>query len=252
MNIQFDIDRQEAQRYALVIEVDGGRFAFSLYAPDEGVEWFRYAFPTEEDGFSQFREAFFEYTFFSYPFRKTRIVNRTPIFTCIPKLLFEEKDKEAYMRFAFAEEEGLILHQTQAEPEMTILHALPEEVHGFLRRSFPEAVVVHHTVALIHWCQLKGEGTDANRMYIFRRPEGMDVLCFSHRQLLLSNYFRCESTEDAVYYILYVYKQLRFNQLKDHLCLIEAEKELSRKLSNYVQHIVRYADREREIQAAEI
>jgi hypothetical protein len=242
------IERKEAERYALAIEVADGRFAFSLHAPDEREEWFRYCFPKEEDGFSQFREAFFEHAFFSYSFRKIKIVNRTAVFTCVPNLLFEEKDKQAYMRFAFSDGVETVLHQTLSEPEMTILHALPEEVYGFLLRSFPEACVVHHTAALIGWCQTKGQETDANRMFVFRRPEGMDVLCFSRRQLLLSNHFRCKSAEEVVYYALYVYKQLRFNQLKDPICLVEAEETLSGKLNHYVQNVVRYEDREWKIQ----
>jgi hypothetical protein len=249
------IDPQNAGQYALTIEIANRQFSISLHAPENGSERFFHHFPEKGggEGFSRFREAFFERPFFNYPFRKIKIVNRTPTFTFVPNLLFEEKEKESYMQFLFAESEDKVLAQTLLEPEITILHALPEAVYGFLRRSFPEASIVHHAAAQITWGQsAENQGENANRMFIFRQPEGMDVVCFSHQQLLLSNYFECRSTEDALYYILYAYKQLRFNQKTDPIHLLEAEDELAENLKIYIQNVSHHENREWKIQESAI
>jgi hypothetical protein len=179
-------------------------------------------------------------------------VNHSPVFTCVPNLLFEEKDAEAYLQFSFTSPHGKILHQTLSNPNMTILHTLPEDIYGFLQRSFPEAAPVHHTAALIAWCQEKGQCLNANRMFIFRTSTGITVLCFSRQQLLLSNYFHCESVEDAVYYSLYVYKQLKFNQSKDFIYLSEAEEKLQETLKKYVQNVVPCENNQWEIQESAV
>ncbi|GHV58395.1 hypothetical protein FACS1894182_10500 [Bacteroidia bacterium] len=234
------IDLSRSEQYVLILEVHPEQFAFSLHHPDNETEAFYYLFPVHRtlDACSQFQEAFFNHVFFTYPFRKILIVNHTPVFTYVPNLLFEEKDKAAYIQFLFPAAGGKILHQTLMTPAMTIIHTLPEDIYRFFQRSFPEAVIVHHTAAPIAWCQEKGQIIDANRMILFRQPHGIDILCFSRQQLLLSNYFHCDSTDDAVYYALYIYKQLKFNQLKDYIYLMEAEKGLQERLSKYIQNVV--------------
>ncbi|MDR0540948.1 MAG: DUF3822 family protein [Dysgonamonadaceae bacterium] len=254
MKIQLpeNIDPNRFGQYVLILEVHPERFAFFLYHPDNETEQFYCRFPVDQrlSAFAQFQEAFFNHVFFTSSFRKILIVNRTPVFTYVPNLLFEEKHKEAYMQFLFTTVHGKILHQTLSD--MTILHVVPEDIYGFLQRSFPEAPVVHHTAAPIAWCKEKGEAIDADRMIIFRQPDGADILCFSRQQMLLSNYFRCQSTEDVVYYALYIFKQLKFNQLKDFIYLVEAEEELRERLNKYIQNVVPCEDSQWKIQKSAI
>ena len=244
IQISKNIDLNCPEQYVLVIEVHTEQFSFFLYNPDNPIERFFYRLPVEERNniLLQVREVFFDHAFLSYPFRKVLIVNRTPVFTYIPNLLFEEKDKAAYMRFLFTSVSGRILHQTLLKPEITILHAIPDDLYSFLQRSFSEAAIVHHTAATIAWCQQKCPLVNGNRMIIYRQANGMDVLCFSRQQLLLSNHFDCQSTDDAVYYALYIYKQLKFSQLKDYVFLAGAEDELQEKVKKYIQHVVPVKD----------
>ena len=235
-----NIDLNRSGQYILVLEVQTEAFSFFLYNPDHPTEHFFYRFPVDKrfDAFSQFQEAFFDQALFTHSFRKIFILNRTPQFTYIPNILFKEENKQAYMQFLFTSINGRILHQTLSKPEMTVLHTLPEDVYGFLRRSFPEAPIVHYTAAAIAWCQEKEQWTDGNRMVIYRQPDGVNILCFSRQQLLLCNHFPCQSPEDAVYYAIYTYKQLNFSQLTDFIYLVQAEGELQEKLSKYIQNVI--------------
>jgi hypothetical protein len=247
MKIQFSksIDLSRSEQYVLIIEVHEEYFSFFLYNPENQTERFFYRIQVDDklsNTLSLLKEVFFDHSFFSYHFRKTLILNRTQVFTYIPNMLFEEKNKDAYMHFLFTNVSGKILHQTLSRPEITILHALPEDLYGFLQRSFPEASIVHHSAATIAWCQDKCPLVDGNRMIIYRQPDGMDVLCFSRQQLLLSNHFRYETADDAVYYALYIYKQLKFSQLKDFIYLAGAEEELQENLKKYIQNVVSVKD----------
>ncbi|MDR2682269.1 MAG: DUF3822 family protein [Dysgonamonadaceae bacterium] len=241
MEIQLpeNMDWSRPGQYLLVLDVSAEQFSFRIYDAADEEERFAYRLTGDasSDAFSQFREAFFAHDFFTYPFRTIRIVNHTPVFTCVPNLLFEEKDKEAYLQFLFADASGQFLHQTLLNPEMTIVHNLPDEVYGFLQRSCPEASIEHYTTAFIEWCQAMDLPAPGNRMFLFGEKGGIHVLGFSHRQLLLSNYFRCESADEAVYYALYLFKQLKFNQLKDYVYLVKTEKALEDAVGKYVQNV---------------
>ena len=238
--ISENIDLSRPEQYVFILEVHAERFSFFLYNPDNPIERFYYRLPLSKrsDAFSQFQEIFFDHKFFDFSFRKKLILNHTPVFTYIPNLLFEEENKEAYMHFLFMPASGKILHQTLLKPEITILHIIPENLYGFLHRSFPDVSIVHHTSATIAWCQERCPLVDGNRMIIYRQPDGIDVLCFSRQQLLLSNHFHCESIDDAVYYALFVFKQLKFSQLKDYAYLAGGENILKERLKYYIQNVV--------------
>jgi hypothetical protein len=240
LQISKNIDLSYPEQYVLVIEVHAEYFSFFIYNPDNPPERCFFRFNVDEPSciLSQFQELFFDHDFFSYPFRKTLILNRTPVFTYIPNALFEEKNKEAYLQFLFVNVEGIILHQTLFRPEITILHTMPNELHNFLQRSFPEASIVHYTAATIAWSQGKGLLTNGNRMVIYCRPNGIDVLCFSRQQLLLANHFRLQTRDDAVYYVLYIYKQLKFSQLKDCIYITGEDETMLQALKKYVKNVI--------------
>jgi hypothetical protein len=242
MEIQIpeNIDLSRSEQYILAIEVRQEQFAFSLYHPDEKQEYFYYRIPVEkpEDAFSGFRNAFFDNTFFTLSFKKTIIINYTPVFTYIPNPVFDEKDKEAYLHFLFTDVTGKILCQTLHNPDITILHALPEEIYSFLQRSFTDAQIIHQTAALMAYFQQREAGVTGNRMIIRHQGKEMDVLCFSQNNLVLSNHFGCPQENDAVYYVLYIWKQLKFNQLSDFIYLADENGDLQQKLKKYIRHLI--------------
>jgi hypothetical protein len=249
------VDLASSRQYALLLDVYAAGYSFSLHKPDEeGHESYRYRFPSGDRTkvFNQFREAFFSHPVFSYPFREIRIVNRTPVFTSVPNFLYEEKDAAAYLQLTFMHFEGQILCQQLEDPAMTLLHVMPAKEYGFLVRSFPGAVIAHHSAGLIAWSQEQSFGEAANRMFLFRGSEGIDLLYFSHQQLMMNNYFHCQSLEDALYYALYVSKQLKFDSRKDCVFLVDAEDELQARLRKYIQNVVTCEDNQWDIQESSI
>jgi len=239
IRVSENINLSRPEQYVFIIEVCAEQFSFFLYNPDNPTERFCCQIPVDKSStLSQFQGIFFDNDFFACPFRKIFIVNHTPVFTYIPNALFEEKNKDDYMRFLFTTMSGKILHQTLSNPEITILHTIAEDLYDFLQRSFPTATIMHHTAATIACCQKKTQLADGNRMVIYPQSDGVDVLCFSRGNLLLSNHFDCQSVEDAVYYALYTYKQLKFSQSNDFVYLVKGEKELQEKLRKYIRNVV--------------
>ena len=68
----------------------------------------------------------------------------------------------------------------------------------------------------------------------------MEVFCFDKGNLLLINSFPCKQTTDRVYYLLYIWQQLNYNQEKDELHLtgkLEDKEELLKELRNYLRQV---------------
>ncbi|GHT01573.1 hypothetical protein FACS189421_14220 [Bacteroidia bacterium] len=241
MEIQLpeNIDLSHSERYLLAIDVRQDQFAFFLYCPDESRDYFYYRIPVEQPAgaFLSFRNAFFDNSFFTLPFKKTIIINSTPLFTYVPNLIFEEKDKEEYLRFLCTAVDGKILCQTLPSLELSILHEMPEEIYGFFQRSFTDVRMIHRTAVLMDYF-LNRESAVGNRMFIHHQGKELDILCFSNDKLLLGNHFHCSQSKEAVYYILYIWKQLKFNQLKDTLHIAGEAEDLQEKMGKYIRTIV--------------
>jgi hypothetical protein len=240
LQISENINLNCPEQYILTIEIHPEQFLFSLCNPVKDAEYFYYRIPKEKqsDAFSCFRDVFFDNDFFTLPFKKVFLINYTPVFTYVPTILFEEKDKSEYMDFLFTSITGKILCQTLSNPDITILHEMTEEVYEFFLRTFVDSQIVHYTAPLITYFQDKEEKTNSNRLIVNRQEQGVDILCFSGDNFLLCNHFICSQIEDAVYYSLFIWKQLKFDQLNDFIYIVGDEKELADQLGMYVHNII--------------
>ena len=233
------IDLTHPELYRLAIETHPEQFSFFIYPITEYSEGFFYRIPKENqpDGFACFTDFFFENTFLALPFNQVQVLNYTLVFTSVPAILFDEKDKNEYMKFLYVENIGKILHHSIQIADMVLLHEMPEEIYRFFQRSFSSVRFLHHTAPLIARFYDKGDFVDGNRMVINRKKQGMDILCFSHDRLLMCNHFQYSNLNEALYYVLFIWKQLKFNQLKDFVFVAEEHSELSDLLKQYIHQV---------------
>jgi len=242
INFPENINLAHPERYILTIYIHPEKFSFSLYNPVDDGSYFYYEIENgQTDAFSAFKEMLFENEWFSLPFRRVYIINNTSAFTYIPTLIYRDKDKKDYMKFLFSENNGRILSHSLQIAEVTILHQLPENIYEFFQRSFVNAEFIHHTASLIAYFQERSKTVNANKMIVNKNGNGLDILCFSRGKFLLGNHFTCNRPEDALYYILFTWKQLDFNQQEDFIYLagdISSKKELLEKLKLYIHNII--------------
>ena len=246
MRIIFPKDRdiKHPDRSILAIYTGSEHFSFSLFDPREAGSYFYRELSDENhaDAFSIFKEAFFNHDFFSLPFRKVWILNRTPIFTYIPNSIYSSKTREDFLDFLFSERQGVTLNNTISSMGISILYQLPEEIHQFMVRSFTKPTFIHYSAPLLIYFGEKVKKANIHRMVVNLQERGVDIFCFSGGKFLLGNYFPCTTLSEALYYILFTWKQLQFNQLHDYLHITGNSifrEELTNKLMPYLQHIYR-------------
>jgi hypothetical protein len=77
-------------------------------------------------------------------------------------------------------------------------------------------------------------------MVINVHEKGIDIFCFSRKSFILGNHFPCEKFQDAIYYILYTWKQLKLNRFADSLYVTgerHQNKEFLERLRLYIQQV---------------
>ena len=244
MNSIFPGERniKHPDRSILTIYTDPEQFSFSLYDPKEaGSYFYKELFgENQTDAFSVFKDAFFDNTFFSLPFRKVWIMNRTPIFTFIPNILYSDNSKEDFLDFLFSERQGITLSHPISYSGVNVLYQLPEDIYLFMLRSFSKPAFIHYSAPLISYFWEKVKKANVRRMVVNLQKKGLDIFCFSDESFLLGNYFPCSGLSEAFYYILFTWKQLKFNQSTDYLHITGNtvfREELIYKLAPYLRHI---------------
>ena len=113
-----------------------------------------------------------------------------------------------------------------------------EDIYNFLHRSFVNGQIIHYTSPVIEFLHLnKSHSFQTRCMVVNKQPGGIDIFCFAENRLLLANYFQCPSPDDAVYYILFIWKQLKFDQLRDFLYITNHATSLLGVLEKYIRYV---------------
>ena len=242
IDIPDNINLKIPGRYILTVYVHPEKFSFSLHCPDDPESYFFYKINSTEqtDAFSLFKDLFFENDFFNYSFQKTCVLVFSPLFTYIPNKIYSDKYKEDFIKFVFSENEEGFLDYSISSPNISVLYTFSEEAYDFFIRSFNEPVFIHYSLPMIAYFYSKNTKHKKQRMIINAHKKGIDIFCFSKNSFLFGNHFPCDKFEDALYYILYTWKQLKMNRFTDSLCVTgerNQNEELLKKLQLYIQHV---------------
>ena len=226
----------------LTIYLSSEKISFSLYEPGKKGSFFYNELTPENhtDPFSIFKDTFFDHAFFYLPFKKVWVMSCTPVFTFVPDLVYKEDLREDFMHFMFPENRGITLNHSIPSLGINVLYRLSTDVYSFMLRSFNEPEFIHYSSPLITYFLEKVKTSDISRMVVNLKEKGLDIFCFSGKTFLLGNYFPCNDLAEAVYYILFTWKQLQFNQLKDYLHIAgnaAFKDELINKLTPYLDNI---------------
>lgn len=242
IDIPDNINLRIPGRYILTVYVHPEKFSFSFHCPDDPESYFFYKVDSTEqtDAFSVFKDLFFENDFFMYPFQKTCILVFSPLFTYIPEAIYSDKYKEDFIKFIFSEKEGKMLDHSISFAKLRVLYSIPEDIYDFFIRSFNEPEFIHYSAPLILYFYSPDTKQKNRQMIVNVHEKGIDLLCFSGKLFLLGNHFPCEKYQDAIYYILYTWKQLKMDRFADSLYVTGERwqnEELVKELRLYIQHV---------------
>lgn len=219
------IDFSKSKQYTLSIRLSTDGFSFSIYNPihDDPLSVIEKEIDTSLSLTANLKAVFQESDFLSYSYKRINIMMAGKRFTIVPFDLFEEEQAELlfYHNHPKRENETVIFNILKKN-NIAIIFGIDKSAHSFLSTQYPEARFYSQSTPLIEYFSVKSRLGNSKKMYASVRKEGIDVYCFERGHLLLANSFECKQTEDRIYYLLYVWKQLEFNQERDELHLTGA------------------------------
>jgi len=234
-------DPERSERYVLNLRISLKGCSFALYDPlsDGSYHYQEVAYNRKLTPIANLKEFFFDNSFLSLSYKKLQVITYSSLFTCVPSVLYEEKDKEKITAFNFSEKPDKIVTQSLPQSKIQLIYGVNPEVYDFLHRSLSNPQFIHHCSPLISYFQGRSRMGNVKKMIVNPQEDSVDVLCFSQSELLLINNFSCKDEEDMIYYILYIWKHLQLNQLGDHLMITgkkNSREILMERLKPYINH----------------
>lgn len=224
------IDFSKSNQYTLSIRLCTDGFSFTIYNPihDSSISFLEKEIEPSLSFTANLKQIFRESEFLTYSYKRVNIMMASKRFTMIPLELFEDEQTEMlFYHNHLKRENEIICYNILKKNNIVVIFGMDKSAHVFLSERFPEARFYSHTSPLIEYFSIKSRLGNSKKMYASLRSDSIDLYCYERGQLLLANSFECHQTADQVYYLLYVWKQLGFNQERDelHLSGILAHKE---------------------------
>lgn len=144
-------------------------------------------------------------------YKSIEILYSTGIFTFVPTAFYGEKDSAAIINFNHSLEKGFVIRKTYFQRTGAwCIFAMPENLSEYLENIFPSGIIRHNLFPLVE-VGLKGNLNYPSRQQVhlnFLR-DYFEIAIISGPKLLQCNVFNYQTERDILYYVLYVFDQLK-------------------------------------------
>ena len=213
----------KAEQSILSIRLSTGGIAYAVTTPSSSEdlpEWKELPVDTSVSLTANLKRSFEEHEWLTAPFQRVNILTVGSRFIFIPTDVFnrEEADIYFYHNFPMQNNENILCNIFRKH-QFVVAFGMDKSAYDFLQRQYPDAHFYSHISPLIDYFSARCQHEETNRLYVNIRKEAMDVFSFKNNRLYAANSFRCNNNADRLYYLLYFWKTLDFEQEQDELHL---------------------------------
>ncbi len=186
----------------------------------------------------QLKDIFKKDEFLSRKYKSSSYLFITDKSTLVPSPLFnKEKIKEYLMFNQPLEEHDKIFYNVIKNAGFYTVYSIPVNICEILDKQFPEIKSCHQSVPFIEQILLKNQpGGFDHSTFIHITPGIFDIAVSRSKKLMLYNQFRYRNENDFIYFVLYIFEQLKLNPEKT-LLLLSGE---ITKTSKYYESVKKY------------
>lgn len=230
--------------YTLSIRLSTDGFSFSVFNPTEGNGANTVHDHAVDESLSltaNLKQAFRSVECLSQPYRRVNVLMTGKRFTFVPLELFDDEQAETLFYFNHPKRENEsvrynILHRSN----IVVLFGMDKSACRFLCEQHPDARFYAQATPLIEYFCTKSRLGNNRKLYAHLRRDAADLYAYDRGRLLLANTFECSTVADRLYYLLYLWKRLDFEQERDelHLTGYLADKErLLPELRKFIRNV---------------
>lgn len=215
-------DFNKSEQYTLSIRLSTDGFSFSVFNPltEDSLSFYDREVDETLSLTANLKHAFREVEWLSRPYRRVNVLMADKRFTCIPLEFFEDEQTETVFYHNHPKRENeLIQYNILQKNNVVVLFGMDKSACAFLREQHPDVKFYSQSSPLIEFFTSKSRLGNSRKIYAHLRKKTLEIYSFERGHLLLSNSFECGSTADCIYYLLYIWEKLGFEQERDELHL---------------------------------
>lgn len=232
------------QDVALRLTIQTGRdsLLFAVGAPKSDERYVVETY-TNNQGISlaaNLREAFNTSELLQSGYQKVLVLTDSPTLL-VPINEYVESDAETLFNHAFTGMKGSVVEASVVHwANCVALIGVNKDLHTVVCDHFKEKQFIPIGQPVWHQAFQHCFTGNRNKLYAHFYGERMEIFCFSHNRFRFYNQFPSEHAHDALYYMLYAWKQLAFDEENDELHLMGTHQHstwLKEKLSQYLRRV---------------
>lgn len=159
----------------------------------------------------------------------------------VPIEQFEEPLIETLFNHSFPakdEEKRIVLYNVLPALNTVCIYAINKDLHKVLNDRFERVQFIQAMTPVWHYLHQRSFTGHRNKLYGYFHEKQLDIFSFQQNRFKFANSFEAAHLSDALYFLLYVWKQLRLDAHYDEIHLvgdIPDRDALLQELKRYVQ-----------------
>lgn len=178
-------------------------------------------------------------TVFSDEFDAVNVIHQNELATLIPQELYDDNHKADYLKFnAKILKTDYITHDTIAVNDSVNVYIPYVNINNYIFETFGEFVYKHASTVFIG--AIFQKASDKPKVYLNVNKSTIETVVVDNGKLQLFNVFEYYSKEDFIYYVLFVFEQLKLDVETTKVELsgnVVKDDELYDILYTYVRHV---------------
>ena len=203
----------------LVIRISRGRLSFSV-ADGSDVEFEDYALNSSISMAANLREALRTLPLLEESFERVLVMVDTPTLM-VPTNEFNEAESDTLYHHAFTDmNQQQVMYTVLPDLNAVVLFSVQKDLRGVIDNTFDD---VRYTAAVAPvWRHLHQRSYTGQhqKLYAYFHDRRMEVFSFGQNRFKFCNSFAVNNPNDALYYLLAVWKQLTMEAVHDELHLV--------------------------------
>lgn len=206
----------------LFIRISRKHIAFAVFDPANTAQPVSYQPYQAKAGISiaaNMREAFRDMPLLGENYQRVTVMVDTPALM-VPVSLFDESEKDTLFRHAFpSSTQDTVLFSVLPDLSCVALYSVNRDLKMVLDSHYPQAI--YHCAAAPVWRHLHSRSFMGvrSKLYGYFHSQRLDIFSFQQNRFKFCNSFDTQRRADAIYFLLYVWRQLNLSQEHDELHL---------------------------------
>jgi hypothetical protein len=239
--------KEHSEQYELSIQLAPDGFSFCIFHPEVNkflsIETVKFLHVNSNTDFvKMFEQKVSTDEWLSCVFKSTKISFENNTSTLIPASLYSEDDKALYASFNISLPPDHNCYTDHIKSiDAYLIYTIPEVLASKIQQLFPGHKLTSASANLIESLLINYKNIGSGkRMFVNVKEAFLDIVIIEDKQVIFFNTYAYKSTEDFIYFIIFVIEQLNLNPEYIELTFsgfIDKKSKLFEKAYTYIRHI---------------